>query len=262
MYKNLKYFRITGGEPLLNKNTFKVLDYIIEHPNPDLEVAINTNMNPPKELFDRFLQKCKIIINEKKLKKFKLFTSAEAYGEQAEYIRFGMNYDEWISNIHRTFTEVPGIEFTIMSTFNLLSIPSYTRFLQDILDIKLQYCKPGMSSSPLMIDIPYLRYPDHQSSFLCEKEHLTMVKDSVDFMMNNLEEPDKPYYGFFKFEADKLQRIYDMLTQEVEKVDDFKNNNRRDFAIFVDEHDVRRGTDFIETFPELESFYNMCRKLV
>ena len=53
MYKNLKHFRITGGEPLLNKNTFKVLDYIIENPNPDLEVSINTNLNPPVEVFDK-----------------------------------------------------------------------------------------------------------------------------------------------------------------------------------------------------------------
>ncbi len=84
MYKNLKYFRITGGEPLLNKNTFKVLDYIIANPNPDLEVAINTNMNPPTELFNKFLEKVKIIVNENKLKRFKLFTSAEAHGKQSD----------------------------------------------------------------------------------------------------------------------------------------------------------------------------------
>ena len=62
MYKNLKIFRITGGEPLLNKNTFKVLDYIIDNPNTELEVAINTNLNPPQDLFNKFLEKFKIII--------------------------------------------------------------------------------------------------------------------------------------------------------------------------------------------------------
>ena len=102
MYKNLKYFRITGGEPLLNKNTFKVLDYIIANPNPELEVAINTNMNHPTELFNKFLEKVKIIINENKLKRFKLFTSAEAHGKQIEYIRFGMNYEDLNSNIYKT----------------------------------------------------------------------------------------------------------------------------------------------------------------
>jgi len=261
MYKNLKYFRITGGEPLLNKNTFKVLDYVIENPNPELEIAINTNMNPPKELFDRFLEKCKIIINEKKLKNFKLFTSAEAHGKQSEYIRFGMNYDEWLTNIHRTFEEIPEIQFTIMSTFNLLSIPTYTKFLRDVLSIKTKYKRNSMNKASMMIDIPYLRFPLHQSSFLCTREQLSIVKESVDFMYNNLEISEFPFMGFFKFEADKLQRIYDMLVEEVDKNSEEKTKNRIDFIKFVDEHDRRRGTNFLGTFPEFENIYFTWKKL-
>ena len=34
---------------------------------------------------------------------------------------------------------------------------------------------------------------------------------------------------------------------------------RADFKRFVDEHDLRRGTNFKQTFPELEEFYNMCK---
>ena len=29
-----------------------------------------------------------------------------------------------------------------------------------------------------------------------------------------------------------------------------------DFVAFVDEHDKRRGTNFLETFPEFAEFYN------
>ena len=55
LYKDLRVFRVTGGEPLLTKNTFKVLDYIKENPNPDLEVSMTTNMCPPDDaLFDKF----------------------------------------------------------------------------------------------------------------------------------------------------------------------------------------------------------------
>jgi hypothetical protein len=35
--------------------------------------------------------------------------------------------------------------------------------------------------------------------------------------------------------------------------------HRNDFAIFVDEHDRRRGTNFLETFPELKEFYELCK---
>lgn len=263
MYKNLKYFRITGGEPLLNKNTFKVLDYIIEHPNPELEVAINTNMNPPKELFDRFLDKCKIIINEKKLKNFKLFTSAEAHGKQSEYIRFGMDYNMWLENMHRTYREIPGIQFTIMSTYNILSLTTYIPFLKDVLDIKREYSTA--EHSPLLLDIPYLRHPEHQSVFIMNRELLPLIEEQVTYMCQNLEH--KGWHGtankgFYDTEAEKLKRIYTMAKDSIEHPNQWLDTNRRDFAIFVDEHDVRRGTDFVETFPELESFYNICRKLV
>ena len=58
IYSNLKIFRMTGGEPLMDKNTFKVLDYIRDNPNPNLEVSLTTNMCPPDDaLFDKFIEK-------------------------------------------------------------------------------------------------------------------------------------------------------------------------------------------------------------
>jgi len=257
MYKELKYFRITGGEPLLNKNTFKVLDYIIANPNPDLEVAINTNMNPPEELFDKFLEKLKIIFNEKKVKQIKLFTSAEAHGKQSEYIRHGMDYNLWLKNIHRVYEEIPGFQFTIMSTYNLLSVTSYIPFLQDVLDIKKKY---GTTEyNPLLLDIPYLRYPEHQTIFLFDEEQLDMMKEQVTFMYENLESKEWELLanrGFHLSEADKLKRIYTMAVNAVKNPNSYTQINRQDFVVFVDEHDKRRGTNFLETFPELTNFYN------
>lgn len=261
MYNSLHHFRITGGEPLLNKNTFQVLDYIIANPNPNLEVSINTNMNPPDELFDKFLEKVKIIINEKKLKKFKLFTSAEAHGKQSEYIRFGMDYNKWLRNIHRVYKEIPGIEFTIMSTYNLLSLTSYVKFLDDILDIKKRYGSIDDPRNPMLLDIPYLRHPNHQAIFIMEPEMLSMLENQVNYMYNNLESSNNSgnNLGFYEYEADKLKRIFNMAKEL--SVDKTTDKNRKDFTLFVDEHDIRRGTNFLETFPEFESAYNKWKLL-
>lgn len=260
MYKNLKHFRITGGEPLLNKNTFKVLDYIIENPNPELEVSINTNLNPPIEIFDKFLEKIKIIIDEKKVKNFKLFTSAEAHGKQAEYIRHGMNYDEWLSNMHKAFRVIPKIQFTVMSTYNILSLPSYTRFLNDILEVKNMYGKYDNLRTPILLDIPYLRFPDHQAIFIIKKDMLNMIYDQVTHMYKNLEYSHwsgTANQAFFEFEADKLKRIYYLARDH--KENEQTNISRRNFVAFIDEHDRRRGTNFVETFPELGDFYSFCK---
>jgi len=262
MYNSLQHFRITGGEPLLSRDTFKVLDYIIDNPNPNLEVSINSNMNPPVEVFNKFLEKVKIIINEKKVKKFKMFTSAEAHGKQSEYIRFGMNYDMWLANIHRMYKEIPDIDFTIMSTYNILSLTSYNKFLDDILAIKREQGRHDSDRNPMLLDIPYLRYPDHQAVFIMEPEMLPMLYDQVTHMYSNLEY--KNWYGtanrgFYEHEADKLKRIYNIVKNNL--VNEWTNINRKNFVAFVDEHDVRRGTNFLETFPEFEGAYNKWKRL-
>jgi len=41
--KHYCVFRMTGGEPLMDKNTFRVLDYVANNPKGDLEIGITTN---------------------------------------------------------------------------------------------------------------------------------------------------------------------------------------------------------------------------
>lgn len=256
MYKNLHHFRITGGEPLLNKNTFRVLEYIIENPNPNLEVSVNTNMNPPPQVFEKFLSLVEVIVSNRLLKNFKLFTSAEAHGRASEYIRWGMNYSDWLKNIQTTYERVPGIQFTIMSTYNALSVGSYIKFLDDILQLKREWGGSAGDRSALLLDIPYLRHPEHQSVFILEPDMLDYITDSVTHMYKNLENKNwalTAHRGFYEHEADKLVRIYNLVKNNVHN--EWTNVNRRDFVTFVDEHDKRRGSNFRETFPEWQTTY-------
>lgn len=260
MYSQLKQFRITGGEPLLSKNTFKVLDYIIENPNPGLTFSVNTNMNVPDEIYNKFIEKCKIIQDNKMIHHLQIFTSAEAYGKQAEYIRYGMNYNQWISNIELMLQEVPTAGVSIMSTYNILSVPSYKDFLADILRIRLKYRHQAYKNHrmPITLDMPYLRHPDHQASYIMPQYLLHYVEEQIKFMEENKEsrEPGQEYTGFYDHEIYKLQRIYNIITTEFNNPTNSKRGtHRKDFVVFVDEHDRRRGTNFLETFPELERMY-------
>jgi hypothetical protein len=63
--------------------------------------------------------------------------------------------------------------------------------------------------------------------------------------------------GMTEVETEKIKRIYDWSispTQEEELIVE-----RNNFLKFVDEHDKRRGTDFLKTFPELEEFYKKIK---
>ncbi|MGZ3691798.1 MAG: twitch domain-containing radical SAM protein, partial [Pseudobdellovibrio sp.] len=77
LYKDLRVFRMTGGEPLLDKNTFRVLDWVNENPRPDLDLAITSNFGAAPELINKFIEKVKPIAQEKKVRRFTLFASVD-----------------------------------------------------------------------------------------------------------------------------------------------------------------------------------------
>jgi hypothetical protein len=263
MYKSLRTFRITGGEPLLAKDTFMVLDHIIQNPNPELELNINSNLCVPDELLKKFVEKLKRIQGEGMIKEFKLYTSAEAHGKRAEYIRNGLDYNKWLDNCNIVLNDIPQSKLTVMSTYNALSVTSYIPFMQDILNLRNTYNTGANRRNPVSLDTPYLRWPWHQTVFILTKDYLKQIEEQVTFMYRNKEHmywPPLCGYGFYEHEINRMERLYYVARDERTELNDL-NRNRKDFALFVDEHDKRRGTNFTETFPEMEEFYRMCKEI-
>jgi organic radical activating enzyme len=246
IYNSLEILRITGGEPLLTKNTFKVLDYIIENPKPQLELNINSNLCVPDKIFDQFINKIKFIQENKLVKSFKLYTSVEAYGEQAEYIRFGLDYKSWRFNCNRILKEIPDSKLTVMSTYNALSVTSYLDFLKDWNFLRKDHNKRNLS-----LDISYLRWPHHQNIFVLDQSFIKYLDNQLAYMKSE---------DFFEHEIHRFERIYTIFKDHIKK-DQYVEQNQKDFAAFVKEHDKRRGTNFQNTFPEMNDFLQKCKML-
>jgi organic radical activating enzyme len=261
IYKKLHTFRITGGEPLLDKNLFKVLDYIIENPNSNLELSINSNFCVPETLFFKFLEKIKFITSNKLVKKISVYTSAEAHSKHAEYIRHGLDYTQWKKNCHTFINEITPVDLTIMSTYNLLSIISFKEFLKDVYLMKLKAFgkSTAKSYSKVYIDIPYLNNPHHQIVGLLTKDFMSYIDEQLIYMEQNKNILGN-VPGFRDVEIQKLERVKAVFTNFLENPMSNLSTNRKDFSIFVDEHDRRRGTNFLETFPELQDFYYLCKR--
>jgi hypothetical protein len=263
LYKDLRVFRVTGGEPLLTKNTFKVLDYIIDNPKPDLELNINSNLCVPDELLNKFIEKVKRIQGEGMVKEFVLYTSAEAHGKKAEYIRDGLDYNKWYDNCNRVLCDIPNSRLSLMATYNALSVTSFIPFLDDIINLRNTYNTGPERRNPVGIDIAYLRWPWHQTAFILTQDYLKQMEDQVTHMYRNKEHaywPPLCGYGFYEHEINKMERLYYVAKDEPRNHNEVKRN-RKDFVSFVDEHDRRRNTDFLKTFPEMADFYYMCKNL-
>ena len=141
MYRELHTFRITGGEPLLSKDTWKVMDYIInqKEPNKELCLSINSNLGVPDTLVDAFITRIQKIEEKDAVKEFTIFTSCDAWGSQAEYIRNGLEFNRFWDNVNKILTECSRVNLTFMSTYNALSVPSYMRLIDGIYQLKSEY---------------------------------------------------------------------------------------------------------------------------
>ena len=258
LYNDLHTFRITGGEPLLSKDTWKVLEFIdtTEFPNRNLNLSINSNLGSPRVLIEKFVKLAKSIIEKGRVNEFIIFTSCEAWGSQAEYIRNGLDFNLFIENVEYILSELPTVSIVVMATFNAMSVFSYGKLIDKIFELKQKYqTTERYWISPIQLDTSYLRYPTHQSVKILDRDHKELILEAAkkafyyatpEFKHTNI--------GFSDIEVQKIKRIYDYAISEDETFD--IGRNRADFVMFVDEHDARRGTNFLETFPELKNLYD------
>jgi organic radical activating enzyme len=256
LYNDLHTFRITGGEPLLSKDTWKILEFISENktPNRKLNLSINTNLGSPKHLIEKFVTLAKKIIDEDRVNEFIIFTSCEAYGSQAEYIRNGLDFNLFLENVEYILKELPKVTINVMATFNALSVFGYNQLIDKIFELKQKYQnKERYWISAIQLDTSYLRWPQHLSVKILENSEKNLILESAKkAFYYATPEFTHNHYGFSDVEVQKIKRIYDYAMSN----DSFDvKTNQNDFVMFVDEHDVRRGTNFLETFPELENFY-------
>lgn len=259
LYTQLKVFRITGGEPLLTDNTFKVLDYINQNPRPDMELALNSNLGVPFKLIEKTADYMESILNNNKVKQFMLFTSVDTIGEQAEYIRYGLKYEQYIANLEYLLTRLPKLRVIVMCAFNALSVPRFHLFLKQILDFKVKYFEMHNSAqSPLLLDIPYLRYPEFLSVQVLSDGLIEKIRNSYNMMEFFSEKKMGQQKGFEDIEIVKMHRLTEWACAP--KDPRWVKHIRQDFVSYFTEYDKRRGTDFLETFPEMSQFWNLCHE--
>ena len=244
-------FRITGGEPLMSKHTNKVIDHLMNNPQPNLEFSINSNACPPGDLWKQFVDKIKLLEDNKCIKRFILFVSAEGVGAQQEYNRFGMNWDMFTRNVEYYLHSTRGV-CSFMSAFNILSIPTFYHFLQYVADLKNKYYIKDFQR--VLVDIPYVKSP----GFLDAKISTYDLVQEYLYPCVSLMRKNK----FSNIEIQKMQRIIADLNVRHDKPEEFETEaieGRRMFYEWIQQYDKRRGTNFVETFPEMNNFLEDCK---
>jgi len=254
LYPRLRHFRMTGGEPLMDKNTYRVFDYVLALPKPDLQLNVTSNFSVEDKLWHKYLDYTQRLCATN-IEHFMQYVSIDSgYLAHAEYIRHGLDAHKCLSRCYTWLEHIPGRNsLTFIITMNNLSVLGLQKLLEFILELRRAH---SHTYQRVWFDTPVLRQPAWQSLQILPESYAAVLERTADWMELNMETAEDPFHGFKDFEVQRLRRDIAWM-REGQKRDCIQD--RADFYRFFREHDRRRGTDFLKTFPEMHQWWKECR---
>jgi hypothetical protein len=255
LYPELKHFRMTGGEPLMDRNTYRVFDYVLEHPKSDLHLAVTSNFSVEPELSSKYFDYVKRLCDTD-IEHFMQYISLDSWGTQAEYIRHGLDFNLLWDRVNQFLTEIPGRNsITFIVTMNNLSVTGLGSLMAGILGLRHLY---STTYQRVWFDTPVLRQPYWQSLQLLPESYCDQMERVWTWMLKNTETPETRFHGFKDYEIARLDRDIAWMRDGQQLDPAYLACNKADFYRFFAEHDRRRGTDFLKTFPEMATWWKEC----
>jgi len=252
LYPHLEHFRMTGGEPLLDKNTYRVFDYVLTNPSPKLHLNVTSNFSVDEKSWQKYLTYVKAICDGR-IEHFMQYVSLDGWGEQAEYIRNGLDFDLLWDRVNQFLTQVPNYSsLTFIITMNNLSVTSLDKLFAGILGLRKVY---STDYQRVWFDTPVLREPAWQSLQILPESYAERLELLWAWMIRQIETEEAPFQGFKDYELHRLDR--DIAWMRSAQLTDY-SRAKADFYRFFSEHDRRRGTDFLQLFPEMRSWWEEC----
>jgi organic radical activating enzyme len=259
LYPELVHFRMTGGEPLMDRNTYRVFDYVMQHDNPQLHLNVTSNFSVEQKLFDRYMDNVKRMTENDRVEHFMQYVSVDAWMDRAEYIRHGLDFNLMWDRVNEFLESVPyRSSVTFIVTMNNLGVTSLKNLFTGILGLRELYSNDYQR---VWFDTPVLRQPTWQSMQLLPESYCTELDRLWSWMITQAETEQTRFKGFKDYEIHRLDRDIAWMRNGQDLDEEYLNKQKADFYRFFNEHDRRRGTDLLSTFPEMSDWWNQCKYL-
>ena len=242
LHRSLQELRITGGEPLMSAHTWRLIDWFRDNRGKShTRLAINSNLGSEVDV-GRLLASVQGMDID-------LYTSNEAIATQAEYIRDGLKWDDWVNNVERLLSSRQFRGIHVMATINALCLGTLDQLLECIMNWKLRYGRDAISFT-----LNILRFPSFQSPLILPDAQRTVYRQRLQTWLEHWVDSDVIH----EHEINHTQRLIDYLdVVKTPHSDAFEMPKLlNDFRQFYSQYDQRRGKNFTKTFPELKEWYN------
>jgi len=244
LHRTLQELRITGGEPLMSGETWKLIEWFKDNKGrSETRLAINSNLGMDRLKLQEFIRSVKDIPH------LEIYTSMEAVETQAEYIRDGLDYDQWMHNVQELLEHDHIRAVHVMCTINALCLESLDVFLDQVVRLKKVYGRERVNFT-----LNILRFPSFQSPLILPQKLKLYYRNKLILWLDQHRDQDYIH----EHEINHTQRLIDYLdvvkTPHNEAFDMSKLLN--DFKQFHTQYDQRRNKNFTATFPKLTEWYD------
>ena len=219
-----------GGEPLMSPYFWKFVEYLttIDFKNK-VVLDVTTNLSN-KKLIERLLN----TVDNRFILKFTV--SIEAVGKQAEFIRYGLEWDTFVNNLNYIVNNTNS-EVVLISTVNNLATDGLVKFLTWYHQLTTQH------NNQIRIMMYMVRHPSFQSIQALPQQLKDTYAKELDFWIKtHIISEELTHY---------LTGISSILKQELDKFEDVDISTLQESAkAFYQEYAKRRNLDITTTFSE------------
>jgi MoaA/NifB/PqqE/SkfB family radical SAM enzyme len=221
-----------GGEPLLIKDQYKILELLIEHKKFDVTLRYNTNGTTIS------LGNKNIVDLWKQFKNVRISVSIDAGWEQFEYIRYGANWEETVSNLKYIRKNAPDVKIILGVAVTILNL-FYTKELYNF------FVKEGVINEGSMHFMQVHGKDYYRSANLPDDLKEKALKYYADWQLELQVQDNKDT----KTMIDEIKLLQNLIKVPV------SNELLSKLKIRTEHKDQIRKTDFYKTFPVLKDLF-------
>jgi organic radical activating enzyme len=231
---------VMGGEPFLQKETFRFIEFLEKGEYPDLTLVFFSNHNIEQERFKGWIDRLDRLQKSGRLDKIQIFFSCDAFGKEGEYVRTGLDLNVAINNFEHILHNTD-IEQAINSALTVTAVPgmpAMVKYINECNRIKPIYWSMMKANQHDMDPRPYL-YPGIFGS----KINGWGLQEAVEMF-------DVKSHGYDDSVKVNHKTYMKGIISEFD-VREPSEKRQRQFITYLDELDRRRGTDWKKIYPQI-----------
>ena len=231
---------VLGGEPFLQKETFRFIEFLEKRELPDLTLCFFSNHNVAHDRYKMWVSRLDKMVKQGRLDKLQIIASCDAWGPAGEYVRTGINLPLLQKNFEYVLNEtetLQGINSALTVTA-VSGMPEMVKMINNWSKIRPVYWSMMKANQHDIGPKPYL-YP----GIFGKKINEWGLQEAIElFDTNSYGYPDSVKVNHKKFMEGNMIEFENREPSLI---------RQKQLKIYLTELDRRRGTNWKKVYPQI-----------